>query len=150
MNKPKKILSEVYETIEMQDLIVFSIYSVIRKKETCTYERLVAESYTQFPKVFSFKRYPQWPDALKFDRPLRTLRNKGLIVGTVRDHFELTEFGRAKAKEIEGFLKGRKAATAHRKSRPIGRSLHDKLIGYIKESPSFNRYLKDPQKFFDL
>jgi len=147
LTTPNEFPPEIYQKIGMQDLIIFAVYSVTQGGETCTYERLVAESFHMFPKVFCFKRYPRWPDSLKFDRPLRTLREKGFLVGTVRDHFGLTEFGMAKAKEIESVLAGKKAAGFLGKSRSHGRSVDDRLIEYLKESEYFNRFLRDPHKF---
>lgn len=138
---------EVYPKIQMQNLIVFAIYSVIKNGDTCTYERLVAECFQMFPKVFGFKRYPHWPDSLKFDRPLRTLREKSLIVGSVRNHFELTEFGKKIAKETESILLGNKASIFYKKTKPKGRSVDDKLIEYVKESELFKKFLTSPQDF---
>ena len=94
-----KYKEEVYTKIKIQNLIVFGIYSVTQICETCTFERLVAECFLDFPKVFGFRRYPEWPDSLKFDRVLRTLREKGLVVGGAGGRyspgeFSLTEFGK--------------------------------------------------------
>ncbi len=91
----------IYAKIEMQYLILLGIYSVFKKGEICTFERLVAECFKKFPKTFAFKRYPKWPDSLKFDRPLRTLRQKGLIVGGANDYFSLTKFGEEEAERIK-------------------------------------------------
>ena len=68
--RKKKHKEDIYTHIPIEHLILLGIYLVIEKGETCTFENLVAECFHQFPKVFSFKRYPQWPDSLKFDRPL--------------------------------------------------------------------------------
>ena len=78
---------ELYLNFSKADLIILGIYSIQKNNEVCTFERLVAECFTKFPKVFSFKRYPQWPDSLKFDRALRTLRQKGFLVGGRRNIF---------------------------------------------------------------
>lgn len=141
MNNKTQYPIEVYTKIQMQNLIVFALYSVIKNGETCTYERLVAECFQKFPKVFGFKRYPHWPDSLKFDRPLRTLREKSLIVGSVRDRFDLTEFGVKIAKETGSILLGNKTSTFHKKTRSIGRSVDDKLIEYLKENKLFKKFL---------
>lgn len=82
-----------YINIQVNNLIIFGIYSIQSKDEKCTFERLVAECFDLFPRSFGFSRYPQWPDSLKFDRPLRTLREEGLIVGNSRGFFSLTKFG---------------------------------------------------------
>lgn len=147
LNARDQFSPEIYQKIEMQNLIIFAIYSITQSGETCTYERLVAESFHMFPMVFRFRRYPQWPDSLKFDRPLRTLREKGFLVGTVKDHFGLTDFGRAKAKEIESVLAGKKTSIFLKKDRSHGRSVDDKLIEYLKDSEYFNRFLRDPKDF---
>lgn len=151
MNKMTKIVKseyseEVYTKIKMQNLILFGIYSVIKNGETCTHERLVAECFLKFPKVFGFKRYPNWPDSMKFDRPLRTLREEGLIVGSVRDHFELTEFGEKIAKETESILIN-KAVSINKGKKQIGRSGDDRLIEYIKESVPFKKFMSAPANF---
>lgn len=132
--------------IRIQSLILFGIYSVINKGEICTYERLVAECFQLFPEVFGFKRYPQWPDSLKFDRPLRTLREEGLIVGSVRDHFELTEFGKRKAQETKSFLNAGGIVFAKEISSK-GRSVEDKLIEYLRGSELFRKFLTNPESF---
>lgn len=109
MNQKKKTtktkyLEDLYKSIRMRNLIIFGIHSVLKNSETCTYESLVAECFQYFPKVFGFKIYPQWPDSLKFDRVLRALRAQGLIVGSVRGHFELTKSGMKIAKDTESIL----------------------------------------------
>lgn len=145
--KSKTESTKIYEKVEMQDLIIYAIYSVIKNKEVCTYERLVKECYQKFPKVFSFKKYPEWPDSLKFDRPLRTLRAKGLIVGSVRDHFELTRFGHDLAHKTESILLGKAKVTATKRRESTGRSVDDKIIQNLKQSDAFGRFQKNPQSF---
>jgi hypothetical protein len=147
-----KIFSEdIYLKIELWRLILFGIYSVISKRETCTFERLIAECFAIFPKSFGFKRYPQWPDSLKFDRPLRTLREKGLVVGGAGGkyspgEFSLTEFGEKIAKGIKAML-DRKAVLPQTKRTFHERSIDDKWIMHLKNSASFKRFLNNPEDF---
>jgi len=147
MNNKTEYAVEIYGKIEMQNLIIFAIYSVLKNGETCTFERLVAECFQKFPKVFGFKRYSRWPDSLKFDRPLRTLREKSLIVGGARSHFELTEFGKKIAKETESILLGNRASTLYKGTKLRGRSVDDKLIEYLEESELFKKFLMSPSDF---
>lgn len=144
---PAKFKSEAYIRISLNDLILTSIYLVVTKGETCTFERLVAECFRNFPKVFSFKRYPKWPDALKFDRPLRTLREKGLIVGSARDAFGLNKFGENKAKDVLKKLKKRIPAPSNKLLQSSVRSTDDRIIEYIKNSSIFLAYLNNPKNF---
>lgn len=81
------LIEKPYLNFHSKELILLGINFVLESNEKCTFERLVAECFTRFPEFFSFKRYPQWPDSMKFDRGLRTLRAEGLIVGSSKDHF---------------------------------------------------------------
>ena len=133
-----------YTTTGLENLILFGIYLASKQGEVCTFERLVAECFTQFPKVFAFKRYSEWPDSTKFDRPLRKLREKGMIVGSIRRYFSLTQFGQKKSIEIENYLK--KENKRVRKDSQ-NRSLDDRLIAFLKDSNAFKEYLKNPSIF---
>ncbi len=149
MNEPskKKYDEEIYTRINTGNLILFGIYLVSLRGDNCTFERLVAECFLQFPRVFAFRRYPEWPDSLKFDRPLRKLREMGLVVGTIKDRFLLTEFGKQKALETKEILE--KANMVNRKGRKVfvGRSADDRLVEYLKSSQSFKDYLNNLDNF---
>jgi hypothetical protein len=86
--------------VGINNLILFSLYSLSEKKEKCTFERLVKECFYLFPKIFSFSTISKWPDARKLDRPLRTLRRKKLIEGSPKNTFSLTKTGREAAESI--------------------------------------------------
>ena len=146
ITRPKYYDEEVYTKIKMQDLILFGIYSVSKNGEICTFERLVAECFMRFPKIFTFKRFPEWPDSLKFDRPLRTLREKGLIVGGVKDYFSPTNFGEKIAMQTKKRLAG-KNILKQRKKTPTGRSADDRLITYLKGTPQFKAFIMNPDNF---
>jgi len=147
ITRPKCYDEEVYTRIEMQDLILFGIYSVSKNGEICTFERLVAECFMGFPKIFAFKRFPEWPDSLKFDRPLRTLREKGLIVGGAKDYLSLTKFGEKKAIRTKENLES-KGILNQRKKISKGRSTDDRLITYLKETSQFKAFIMNPDNFF--
>src|SRR4030042_6658371 len=89
-------------------LILFAIYSVNSTKEKCTFERLIKECFTIFPEAFSFSKYPQWPDSLKLDRRLRTLRKRKLITGDPKTSFSLTKLGKKIALETAKSFRQRK------------------------------------------
>ncbi|MBU4204946.1 hypothetical protein KKE19_03535 [Patescibacteria group bacterium] len=93
----KKLISD---KTPVNDLILFSIYSIISNNEICTFDRLIKECFTMFPTPFGFARYPIWPDSRKLDRPLRGLRNEKLIKGDPRTEFFLTKEGKEKAEII--------------------------------------------------
>ena len=91
---------EIYKNVSVNNLILFGIYSAAQNGKDCTFEQLVKKCFTLFPKAFNFSQYPNWPDARKLDRPLRTLRNQKLITGDPKTSFSLTKTGRKIALEI--------------------------------------------------
>jgi len=109
LTKKKKVFDEeVYRKLGVNNLILFSIYSLISKKKKCTFEELMKECFTLFPKVFSFSRFSQWPDARKLDRPLRFLRKRKLIEGDPKTSFSLTKLGENSVKDVVRFLTQKK------------------------------------------
>jgi len=147
-NRNKIIYDEkTYTSVGLENLVLYGIYLTSERGENCTFEKLVAECFSQFPKVFGFKRYLEWPDSLKFDRPLRKLREKGMIVGTIKDSFSLTKFGEQKAIETEDILKKINIGFYKKRKDSQERSVEDRLITYIKDSDSFKKYINDPSNF---
>ncbi len=106
--KVKPFDQDLYKNRSINDLILFSIYSIISNGKKCPFERLIKECFTLFPRVFSFSQYPQWPDSRKLDRPLRTLRKRKLITGDPKTHFSLTKIGKKIAIEIAKTFRQRK------------------------------------------
>ena len=133
-----------YTNIPKNHLIIFGIYSVVTKKEECTFERLIKECFTLFPKVFRMSRYPQWPDTLRFDRDLRKLREQGLITGNPKISYSLTKFGEKLAKETEVILKTGARRKIEYKPR---RGTDINWINYLKKSELFQRFLKNKKRF---
>jgi len=91
---------EIYRSLGINNLILFSLYCLEAEKKKATFEKLLEKCFVLFPKVFSLNTIPQWPDARKLDRPLRALRNKKFIKGDPSSNFSLTLLGEKKAKEI--------------------------------------------------
>ena len=106
--KAKSFDEELYQRASINNLILFSINSIIENKEKCTLERLIKECFTLFPQAFSFSKYHQWPDARKLDRPLRTLRKRKLITGNPKTSFSLTKLGKKIAEETAKNFRQRK------------------------------------------
>ncbi len=105
MAKKRSVDEELYRRVSINDLILFSIFSLRGK---CSFETLVKECFTLFPKSFSLLEFPKWPDSRKLDRPLRTLRKRKMITGDPKTFFKLTNLGRKKSEEIaKTFRQGR-------------------------------------------
>jgi len=90
---------EIYRKISISNLIIFSIYSIYEKKGKCSFSDLVEECFASFPEKFFLAGIKKWPDSRKFDRPLRHLRRKKLIISSPNGDFKLTKTGEKIAKE---------------------------------------------------
>lgn len=106
--KKKSFDQELYQRISLNELILFSIFSAVGKREKCTFEELIKECFTLFPKGFSFVSFPKWPDSRKLDRPLRSLRKRKLITGNPKTFFALTKTGKKIAEEVAKIFRQRK------------------------------------------
>ncbi|MCP6719361.1 MAG: hypothetical protein KJI71_03965 [Patescibacteria group bacterium] len=108
MKKKIFLEEELYRRISINDLIIFAMNSTIDSKKGYKFETLVNKCFTLFPKVFSLSGYPKLPDSRKLDRPLRTLRKKGIIKGNPKTLFALTKAGKKRALEVtKAFRQGK-------------------------------------------
>ena len=94
------INKELYQRVSLNDLIIFSIFSVLKEKQKCDFEKLIKECFELFPKAFGFAKISKWPDSRKLDRPLRSLRKRKLIKGDPKTYFSLTLAGKDRAEEV--------------------------------------------------
>ena len=143
-----------YTEMDLHSLLLICISNIVANNEDCTFERLVYECFTNFPKAFCLFRYPQWPDSNKLDRPLRKLRERGLIVGSPKMGFLLTENGK------HYVARAKKMLERQMKLKPTTRILKGKernFIAYIKSSELYQRFERDrinfnlaEQEFIDL
>lgn len=94
--------------MSIPDLILLAILSLTDGEKECSFEKLLQECYFLSPRTFCFARKQEWPDARKIDRPLRTLRKRGLIKISPDSRFSLTHSGRKAAEETAKTLRQEK------------------------------------------
>lgn len=134
-----------YIQFSLEDLILVAVYSIKSRKEDCTFERLVKECFTLFPKKFSFSRYPQWPDSLKLDRPLRKLQERKLLLGNRTVSYDLSPVGRKvclkvlKRLKISGIIPPSTATNTGRKEK--------RILDRVRQSDLFHEFLSKKGKF---
>ena len=101
--------SAPYEHISYDDLVTYVVYRLTAgngPNAQTTFEDIVAEAFKLFPKRFSLRGYPQWPDSAVVNKSwLRSRTDKKCIVGSVKDGFRLTQRGLEVAERIEKQLK---------------------------------------------
>jgi hypothetical protein len=89
--------------LSIEKKVLRSIEVSLKTNGKCTFTQLVKEAFILYPNDFSLSDYPQWPDTLKLDRPLRKLREDGLISGSTASEFLLTTKGEKAISEIKSF-----------------------------------------------
>jgi len=99
---------ELYQRLNICDLILISLRALENSGKKITFERLLKECFDLFPKKFNFLEYPKLPDARKLDRPLRTLRKQKMILGNPKEEFLTTEIGKSRALGIMNLLRQKK------------------------------------------
>jgi len=131
---------EQYKNCGIDQLTIYAAKKILDEGEECTFERLVYECFTLFPKKFGFKRYPEWPDSTRITKAwLRCRTDKGWLAGTVKESFRITSSGEIIAKQTEkqlmGIYVGRKTQISKR-----SRERYEAVLIHIKKTPEFLKF----------
>lgn len=129
-------------TYSLEDLILIGMDAVVKKKNKCSYGDLINELFSKHPRLFSIADYPKWPDTLKLDRPLRSLRSDRLITGSPVTFYSLTPLG----KERVRFLNTQYFPVKENYHKPT-RSPSLTLLNEIESSEDFRDHISDKENF---
>jgi len=99
----------VYTRITLNDLVVYSIYHLYNQGGEITSEDIISVCFKLFPKRFSLRKYPQWPDSAVVTRRWSDIRNRGYVVGNTAKGFKLTAKGIRFARKLAKILGGQRA-----------------------------------------
>ncbi len=95
----------LYESIGYDDLVTYAVYKLVSEDSNggeATFEDIVAQAFTLFPKRFGLRGYNQWPDSAVVNKSwLRCRTDKKYITGSVKDGFKLTQRGLEIAENVE-------------------------------------------------
>jgi len=127
----------------LEDMILISIDSVIQKENKCSFGNLVKECFIKYPKYFSLNDVPEYPDSLKLDRPLREMREKGIIVGSPTTFYSITNFGRNHLANLRNISGSQTSNVGGITTRSPGLQMLEK----IKNSTDYTSFLKKEEKF---
>ncbi len=96
---------EVYKKASVKDLVLVSLYELQKESR---FEELLATCFNLFPEKFSFQNHKNWPDARKLGRPLRFLREEGLVKGSPEEGFSLTGKGKKESLQTINLFRQKK------------------------------------------
>jgi hypothetical protein len=134
----------------IDELVVYCVYRILRRGEECTFERLVAECFTLYPREFCLRGYEHWPDSARVNKAwLRCRTDRGWMTGSVKDGFRLTSEGEKVALKIESDLG---AGSYTEMSRPTRASRAasaraEGLVATIRQTSAFVRYKRESSAF---
>lgn len=110
----------VYTKIALNDLIVYSIQYLHDQESEITPEDVISACFHLFPKRFSLRKYPHWPDSAVVSRRWSDCRNKKYVIGSTALGFKLTPKGSKYAAKVAKKLGIAKPARAA-KVRPLAK-----------------------------
>lgn len=92
-NKLPKFDPDMYHKIAMNDLVVYSIHHFRHDGAEITSEDVISACFLLFPRRFSLRNYPHWPDSAVVSRRWNECRSKGYLSGSASEGFKLTVRG---------------------------------------------------------
>lgn len=93
--------NEIYQGIGYDELVTYAVLNILSSGREATYENIVAEVFTLFPKRFALRGYPQWPDSAVVSKSWwRCRTDKHYLEGSVKAGFRLTPKGLKMANDV--------------------------------------------------
>jgi len=146
---PKKALPprfdpNIYTKIILNDLVVYSVYYLHKQGSEITSEDIISACFVLFPKRFSMRKYPQYPDSGIVSRRWSDCKSRGYLKGNATKGFQITARGIKRAEKVEKALgqplkfvrvqkpKSRKTAAAPVASIPA-ELIHPELKAHAKK-----------------
>jgi hypothetical protein len=131
----------IYSKIALTDLLVYSMYYLHNQGSEITSEDIISACFLLFPKRFSLRKYPHWPDSAVVSRRWSDCRKKGYIVGSTIKGFKLTPKGFRFAEKV-GKTLGRQRQAAGRVLTEI-KTRAGRFVRSIETSDAFIHYKKN-------
>ncbi|MGH8103276.1 MAG: hypothetical protein ACREJQ_02005, partial [bacterium] len=120
-----------YMAISLDELVLYAVDKILQAGEESTFERLVFECFTLFPRKFGFQRFPQWPDYARVNKTwLRCRTDKGWIKGNVKLGFEMTDKGHMVLKKVQRKLSAPKTQRVSTKGR--ARERYESIVDHVR------------------
>ena len=138
-NVPPIFNSEIYTKIVLNDLVLYAIYYLHKQGSEITSEDIASACFVLFPKRFSMRKYPQYPDSSIVSRRWSDCKSKGYLKGNASKGFQITARGIKRAEKVEKSLgmplkpvRVRKAKTIKESTAPE-QKIHPELKAYAKK-----------------
>jgi len=101
---PPRFDPDHYSKVILNDLVVYSVYYLHKQGSEITSEDIVSACFVLFPKRFSMRKYPQYPDSGVVSRRWSDCKSKGYLKGNATKGFQITARGIKRAEKVEKLL----------------------------------------------
>jgi len=101
---PPKFDPNIYTKIILNDLVLYSVYYLHKQGSEITSEDIISACFVLFPKRFSMRKYPQYPDSGIVSRRWSDCKSKGYLKGNATKGFQITARGIKRAEKVEKAL----------------------------------------------
>tara|TARA_Y100001960_G_C14695981_1_gene839048 strand:+ start:152 stop:853 length:702 start_codon:yes stop_codon:yes gene_type:complete len=129
---------EKYNGVGMNQLVTYAVYTLEKEKTEVTTEDIVVACFRLFPKKFSLRGYPEWPDSAVVNKRWVDCRSKKLISGSTASGFKLTTKGLKNAEETERLLTN--GAITNQKIKAETRTRAGKFMRSLENSDAYLTY----------
>jgi hypothetical protein len=133
--------SRLYEGINLNWLVLFSVGVVEERRVDLSFEHIVIAAFRLFPRKFSLLAYPGHPDAKRVHDALWrcTYKNRQWLSGKTSQGFAFTERGR---QELELARQAIDRAYSPRRKTLSQTRRFEKLLAEVKSAPAYAKYLR--------
>jgi hypothetical protein len=132
----------IYEKIDLDKLMAFTLSTLISIGLSGTEENLYVQAFLLFPKRFSLPSFDFYPNAARMDKSVRRCRSdKHYFTGNAEQNYVLTELGQQKAQEVKELLEEGILGTG--KTRETGVKGAREILSRFQTSDAFKTYLEN-------
>ena len=101
---PPRFDPNIYTKIILNDLVIYSVNYLHKQGSEITSEDIISACFVLFPKRFSLRKYPQYPDSGIVSRRWSDCKSKGYLKGNATKGFQITARGIKRAEKVEKSL----------------------------------------------
>jgi hypothetical protein len=101
---PPRFDPDYYSKVILNDLVMYSVFYLHKQGSEITSEDIISACFVLFPKRFSMRKYPQYPDSGIVSRRWSDCKSKGYLKGNATKGFQITARGIKRAEKVEKLL----------------------------------------------
>ncbi len=135
---------DAYAKLTLTDLALFAIQFLDSQAMDFSAEDVVAACFQMFPKRFSLRTYPHWPDSAMVGRRWGELRVKRYLSGSAAQGLKLTARGARRAAKVEKTLGRPIRQRSRERAEPVTRD--SRYVKAVESSEAYHHFKRQKSK----